>query len=418
MRLQSRLLAPIDSVIAALTDTLRRDRAIVAVVACYVAIWTIYGVLAKANQDIHFDSAQWVVVAREPALGYAQHPPLCAWLVGIWFSLFPVADWAYYLLGLTLAGFGLWLAWLVSGRFLDAEKRMVAFAVLTFIPFFNFHALKFDHGLVLIPLCAATTLCFIRSFETHRIGWAALAGAGAAAAMLTKYWAIFLLAGLAAAALLDQRRGPYFRSRAPWVTIGVGALLLIPHAAWLITLLPVVLLSSPLVSISRPAVRGIVAFGILFPLVMVVAAPVIAIAKLGGVEEASGPYSELLAERVRQEWRRATDKPLRLVGGDYDLSYTTAFYLPDRPSAFPAFDPQIGTWVDAARIAQQGIAMVCYHGTSPEPRCLHHLIGVKMDDIAARGPPGRRAVVELARRHLGMTGPSVRFIIVTVPPQP
>src|SRR5262249_6984122 len=73
-----------------------------------------------------------------------------------------------------------------------------------------------------------------RSFETRRIVDAAFAGIAAAAAMYGKYWSIMLLLGLGFAALADSRRGAYFSSPAPWVTIAVGALMLAPHAYWLV----------------------------------------------------------------------------------------------------------------------------------------------------------------------------------------
>ncbi|MGH7879661.1 MAG: glycosyltransferase family 39 protein, partial [Candidatus Binataceae bacterium] len=61
----------------------------------------------------------------------------------------------------------------------------------------------------------------------------ALAGAGAACAMMGKYWSIFLIGGLVIAALADSRRAAYFRSAAPWITIVVGAIVLTPHIVWL-----------------------------------------------------------------------------------------------------------------------------------------------------------------------------------------
>src|SRR5204862_3371692 len=104
-----------------------------------------------------------------------------------------------------------------------------------FVPFYNFHALKFNANTVLIPFWALTTLWFVRSFELRSPLYAALAGLAAAGAMLGKYWSIFLLAGLGLAALSDPRRGAYFRSSAPWVTVAVGALVLAPHVTWLVS---------------------------------------------------------------------------------------------------------------------------------------------------------------------------------------
>jgi hypothetical protein len=74
----------------------------------------------------------------------------------------------------------------------------------------------------------------LRALDTRRLGWAALAGIVAAAAMLTKYWSVFLIAALSLAALVYPKRAAYFRSGAPWVTAGLFALALAPHVAWLV----------------------------------------------------------------------------------------------------------------------------------------------------------------------------------------
>ena len=127
----------------------------------------------------------------------------------------------------------MWIVWRISSDYLDAEKRIVAVALLTFIPFFNFHALKFNVNTVLMPLWAMTTWFFLRSVRTRSTVWAALAGIAAAGAMLGKYWSIFLLFGLALAAVIDRRRFEYFLSPAPFVTAMAGSIVLMPHIFWL-----------------------------------------------------------------------------------------------------------------------------------------------------------------------------------------
>src|SRR5262249_58049281 len=86
----------------------------------------------------------------------------------------------------------------------------------------------------LTPRGAPPTGCFRPSYEPRSVLGAARAGAAAAAAMMGKYWSVFLLAGLGIAALTDPRRAQYFRSPAPWVTIAFGAVLFAPHVRWLI----------------------------------------------------------------------------------------------------------------------------------------------------------------------------------------
>src|SRR5947209_9438531 len=227
-------LARIERLFDALADPARRERTAVAVLLGYVALWTLYGTMAKGSRDSHPAMSRQFALGRELALGYPKHPPLAMAVVRAWFAVFPTADWAYYLLAMVNVGLALWIAWRLCARFLDGEKRVLGLALLTLVPFFNFHGLKFNVNTVLMPLWAATTLWFLRSFETRRVLDAALAGLGAAACMYGKYWSIFLLLGLGIAALLDRRRAAYFRSGAPWVTIAAGALALAPHAAWLI----------------------------------------------------------------------------------------------------------------------------------------------------------------------------------------
>lgn len=229
VRFPNRVLGPIERLVAALTDPARRDRTVIAVLVAYVLIWTLYAVIAKASQGVHFDMAESFALWHEPGFGYKKHPPLAVVISGVWFSVFPVADWSFYLLSMSVVGIAFWTVWKLCGDYLDGEKRVVALALLMLVPFFNFHALKYNNNTILIPLWSAATLFFLRSFEHRRVLDAALAGAAAAGAMYGKYWSAMLLVGLGIAALVDHRRMYYFRSTAPWITIAVGALLLAPN---------------------------------------------------------------------------------------------------------------------------------------------------------------------------------------------
>ena len=139
-------------------------------------MWSLYGALAKGSQDIHFDMGEMVAWSREAGIGTPKHPPFAAWLVRVWFSAFPLTDWSYYVFAMVLASFALWIAWRLFEPYLDAEKRVVGLVLLTFVPFFNFHALKYNANTVLVPLWAVATWCFLRAFETRGALWAACAG--------------------------------------------------------------------------------------------------------------------------------------------------------------------------------------------------------------------------------------------------
>jgi 4-amino-4-deoxy-L-arabinose transferase-like glycosyltransferase len=223
-----RILAPAERLLDALVDPARRDRAVAVLLVSFVVLWTLYGVLAHGGYDVNWDVAQALLWSREPALQH--HPPVLAWVYKAWFILFPVADWASYLLAATVVGITLWFVWLLLGDWLDARKRVVGLALLTLVPLYTFHATKLNANTVMMPFWAAATLFFLRSFRSRGRAEAALAGLAGAGAVLAKYWSFFLVAGFGLAALLNPDRARYFRSSAPWISIGIGAALLLPHA--------------------------------------------------------------------------------------------------------------------------------------------------------------------------------------------
>ena len=507
-------LALMERLLDSLTDPARRERSVAAALLCYVALWTLYGILAKASQDVHVDMSEQFALARELALGYPKHPPLTMAVVRAWFAVFPTADWAYYLLAMANVGLTLWIVWRLMARFVDGEKRVVGLALLTLVPFFNFHALKFNVNTVLMPLWAVTTLWFLRSFETQRPLDAALAGLAAAASMYGKYWSVFLLIGLGLAALADPRRAAYFRSAAPWVTVAVGALALAPHAAWLVandfapfsyavvvhgasslvstlgavggyfagsvgyvaipliivyfaarpvsatvrdmawpaqpqrrlaalafwavlltpalvapftgvrltslwtmsawTLLPVMLLSSPLVMISRRDALGILTLAAAFPVAVVVAAPAIGFAIHSSEPPPGTAQSSLLAEPVERVWRETTNQPLRLFGGYEEFTDAVPFYMPSHPLAVHVLDGVAVSQALEARIGRDGIALVCPTRSPERPTT-----GLCIDRAVVRARcslPGVQVEIEVFRRYLGVTGKRARYLIITIPP--
>src|SRR6478736_3282815 len=181
----------------ALADPSRRRRGALVFVIGYGVLWFIYGVIAKSSQDLNADMAEMIVWMRELALGYPKHPPLPAWILWAWFHVFPLADWAYMLLSALTLAIGLYLAITLAAEWLAGEKLAAVPFLLGVIPFYNFLGLKWDQNSILIPLWALAMWAMLRALDTRHDGWGALAGLAAAAAMLTKYWSVFLIAALA-----------------------------------------------------------------------------------------------------------------------------------------------------------------------------------------------------------------------------
>ncbi len=97
---------PIHTLRSALIDPARRERAVLASLAGYVVLWTIYGTIAKSSQGLHPDITEPIAWSRDLAWGY-KHPLLAALIVRLWFSVLPVAEWSYYLLAMLMPAFAL-----------------------------------------------------------------------------------------------------------------------------------------------------------------------------------------------------------------------------------------------------------------------------------------------------------------------
>ncbi len=496
-----RLLSPIARLCAALTDPARCERAVLMSLAVYTLLWTAYGTVAKSSQGLNPDMTEVIAWSRDLAWGY-KHPPLAAAIARLWFVVFPVAEWSYYLLAILMPALALWIAWRLSADYLTLEKRVAGLVLLMFVPFFNFHAIKFNVNTVLLPAWAATTFWFLRSYKTRRAGWAALAGLGAALCMLGKYWSIFLLAGIVIAALIDRRRAAYFRSAAPWLTVAVGLAAMAPHLLWLyrnhfepfayamyvhgdkpfaaavasalgylagslgyvvipviavliavranratiadimwptdddrrlmaatfwapllmpavaalasgteITslwsmsawiLLPVLLLSPPAVTVRDVDLRGILAAAVIFPLVMLIAAPAVAILAQRNGPPPNSAQAALLAGEVEQLWHQTIPQPLRFVGGAGDLADGIATYAVERPRVLTDMPPP-----DAAELRRDGMVIVCF---ADDTNC--------RDRAGAQAASGRRIETEIVRNFLRFPGKPRRYTIFIVPPRP
>jgi 4-amino-4-deoxy-L-arabinose transferase-like glycosyltransferase len=492
----------------ALVDPARCERVMAFLLAGYAAVWTLYATIAKSSHDIHADMAEMVAWSRQVTLGTPKHPPLAAWLAGAWFDPFPRQDWAFYLLAMLLAAVALWITWRLSARYLPNDKRVVGIALLTLVPFYNFHALKYNANSVLTPLWAVLTWWFLRSYDTRRAGWAVLAGVAAAAAMLGKYWSALLIAALGAAALADRRRDNYLSSPAPYLTLAVATVLLTPHLDWLLghhfvtfayavaahpakfsagigsaftfigstllyiaapiaftawaarpntaairdmlwpsdparrtaviifavpfllavlvavigsiainslwaistmTLLPVLLLSSPRITIPHSAAVAVLAFAVVFPLALLAVSPGIAfVVHRIGVPGYASDY-QLAARAVERAWRdHVGDKPLLIVGSAGILNGVD-FYFHNQPATFDILVPSMTPWTTDDRIRRDGMALVC---PEPDPYCMLALKGF----AAHYGAISNEHVV-IARRFFGTDDRPVSFDIAIVPPQ-
>jgi hypothetical protein len=173
------------------------------------------------------------------------------------------------------------------------------------------------------------------------------------------------------------------------------------------TLLPIVLLSSPLVAMSRLAAVRLLALAVGFPLVALAVSPLAALGvHLNGVPNYGSDY-RAVAEAVERVWRAHADKPLRIVGS---TSYVNGFvfYFKDQPSTVDIDNPKLTPWVSVDRIEREGAAIVC---PETDAFCMRAL-----GSFAAYYHVVAEENVVVSRRFFGFASPSERYEIIVIPP--
>ena len=196
-------------------------------------LWTLILIDLKAAQDVHMDVAEAFAWGQKFQLGYGKHPPLAGWVAGVWFSFFPVKDWATYALAMTTLGLGLVICWFIALRVVDRRRAFFVVVMLALYPIFNFKGFKYNPDLLQLVTLPLVVLAYLHAFEkrTWRAGlWLGLAGA---LALMTKYWVLTMIGAVGLAALIHPERLKFLCSPAPWVAIVTLAVAMIPHLIWL-----------------------------------------------------------------------------------------------------------------------------------------------------------------------------------------
>jgi 4-amino-4-deoxy-L-arabinose transferase-like glycosyltransferase len=202
-------------------------------IAAHIVLWTVILMQLKAAQDVHFDVAEAYAWGQKFLLGYGKHPPLSGWIAGLWFMVFPATDWATYALAMTVLGCGLMICWLIALRVVDHRRAFFTVVMLALYPIFNFKGFKYNADLLQLVTLPLVVLAYLDAFDKRTVRSGVWLGLAAAAALMTKYWALTMIGAVGLAALIHPARLLFLRSPAPWVAIATLVLAMVPHLVWL-----------------------------------------------------------------------------------------------------------------------------------------------------------------------------------------
>src|ERR1700712_557831 len=220
-------------VVASASDPKASLWLVIGFAAAHAALWTLVLANLKAAQDVHMDVAEAFAWGQKFQFGYGKHPQLAGWVAGLWFNLFPVADWSTYALAMATLGCGLVISWLVALRVVDRRRAFFTVVMLALYPVFNFKGFKYNPDLLQLVTLPLLVLAYLNAFEKRNLRaglWLGLAGA---LALMTKYWVLTMIGAVGLAALIHPDRLKFLSSPAPWVAVAALAVAMIPHLLWL-----------------------------------------------------------------------------------------------------------------------------------------------------------------------------------------
>lgn len=165
--------------------------------------------------------------------GTNKHPPLFGWITAAWFQLLPVSDGAYYLLNQVNLAVALGLLALAMKRILSWEKVLAAVVLTTLGTHFGPDSgFKYNANTALLPFVAGFVWSLLHAIERGRTRWFILAGVFAGAALLTKYYALVLIAAIGLAMLISLRPPAAMLAKGTTIAATTTLLLVAPHIVW------------------------------------------------------------------------------------------------------------------------------------------------------------------------------------------
>lgn len=195
-----------------------------------VALVTLARAIAAHYVPLTGDEAYYWEWSKHLALGYADHPPMVAYLIApfAWATANPL----WIRVGFLACGVVATLAAAATAKRLSGDERagMVTALAMTLAPMLSV-------GFVLAtpdgPLMAGWALCLyfaVRAAQTRARSAFVLLGVAIAFALLSKMFAWALVAGIVAWSLAPKRRTLWRDGM--WVAVAVAAALYAPFVAW------------------------------------------------------------------------------------------------------------------------------------------------------------------------------------------
>ncbi len=212
------------------------DKRLLRCLITFMAVWLI---LLTAIPSVFYtvlplDTIETIMWSHPFSMGNAKHPPLAAWLAGLFTVVFAHTDFAMYLLSQVMLIIGFIYVYRLGKEFFSTEKAVFSVILLSTIIFYSFDSAKFNVNLPHMALWPMMTFYCWRGVKNDRMSDWILFGVASALAVLSKFFGFALLLALFLFIVTGRDTRRYFRRPGPYVAFAVFLLVLAPYIVWLV----------------------------------------------------------------------------------------------------------------------------------------------------------------------------------------
>jgi 4-amino-4-deoxy-L-arabinose transferase-like glycosyltransferase len=179
------------------------------------------------------DEAYYWLWSKHLDAGYLDHPPAIAWLIRLGVMVFGNTPFGVRVAGVLLSGMATMFVWESARTLLRSEARAFTAALL-----FNLTLMVSVEMLAATPdmpslvTSAALLFCLVRLQDSGNAKWWLWAGLATGLSLLSKYSALFLLAGMFFWLVLSPRQRKWLTTPWPWAGAFLALLVFAPNLYW------------------------------------------------------------------------------------------------------------------------------------------------------------------------------------------
>jgi len=161
----------------------------------HLIIWTL--IPSLSNKNLPLDTIEALAWSSNLEWGFSKHPPMSAFIIGLFYKVFGNQDWSYYFLSQIFVIISFIYVWKLSEDFFDDKiYSLISVLLLEGIIFYNFTTPEFNVYVTQLPFRILTIFYCWQSLNHNRLKDWALFGVFAAFGFLSHYLFVYLLLSL------------------------------------------------------------------------------------------------------------------------------------------------------------------------------------------------------------------------------